>query len=246
VAGEERDLDPSQAGVSRSVEQSGFGEAPATVNLEPGPTTGRLSAVANPMERTKRSMLESPKGGRDQDWRTKAYSPSVAVASEGREGCEAEAGRETVATPGALGGGGWEGREGMEAPEGMPTGSTLELVIISNWGDEKHVGLSGLDVFDACGRLVTMAEPENESTQKLTTWPKMTCDASHMWLEERSTVGDPVTVTLRLATPSAISMMRIWNYNHSRVHATRGVREMAMRLDGLEIFRGEVALSNAL
>jgi len=71
----------------------------------------------------------------------------------------------------------------------------------------------------------------------------MTCDAQHMWLEELSPT-QPVSLTIRLDAPTQISMIRIWNYNHSRVHATMGVRELQMMLDGMTIFSGEVRCAN--
>lgn len=38
----------------------------------------------------------------------------------------------------------------------------------------------------------------------------------------------------------AISMIRIWNYNKSRIHSFRGVKDITIELDGLEIFKGSI------
>ena len=35
-------------------------------------------------------------------------------------------------------------------------------------------------------------------------------------------------------------MLRMWNYNKSRIHSYRGVRRVAIELDGVSIFHGEV------
>lgn len=37
-----------------------------------------------------------------------------------------------------------------------------------------------------------------------------------------------------------LSMLRMWNYNKSRIHSYRGVRRVAIELDGVSIFHGEV------
>jgi hypothetical protein len=36
-------------------------------------------------------------------------------------------------------------------------------------------------------------------------------------------------------------MIRLWNYNKSRIHSFRGARLLTCHLDGCLIFRGEVA-----
>ena len=38
-----------------------------------------------------------------------------------------------------------------------------------------------------------------------------------------------------------ISMIRIWNYNKSRIHSFRGARLMTCELDGDMIFKGEIS-----
>jgi hypothetical protein len=36
-------------------------------------------------------------------------------------------------------------------------------------------------------------------------------------------------------------MIRIWNYNKSRIHSYRGARLLTCELDGKTIFRGEIS-----
>lgn len=36
-------------------------------------------------------------------------------------------------------------------------------------------------------------------------------------------------------------MVRVWNYNKSRIHSSRGAREVEMLLDGELVFQGEIA-----
>lgn len=35
-------------------------------------------------------------------------------------------------------------------------------------------------------------------------------------------------------------MIRIWNYNKSRIHASRGVKNIKISLDNKDIFEGEI------
>jgi hypothetical protein len=48
------------------------------------------------------------------------------------------------------------------------------------------------------------------------------------------------TITLTLDSPIRLAMIRIWNYNKSRIHSYRGAREVELRLDGQLIFAAEV------
>ncbi len=35
-------------------------------------------------------------------------------------------------------------------------------------------------------------------------------------------------------------MIRVWNYNKSRIHSFRGVKDVILSLDGESIFAGEI------
>ena len=48
------------------------------------------------------------------------------------------------------------------------------------------------------------------------------------------------TVEVDFGAAQKIGMIRIWNYNKSRTHASRGVRRISMSLDEQVIFTGEV------
>ena len=37
-----------------------------------------------------------------------------------------------------------------------------------------------------------------------------------------------------------IAMIRLWNYNKSRIHSYRGARQVDIALDGKSIFKGEI------
>ena len=66
-----------------------------------------------------------------------------------------------------------------------------------------------------------------------------TCDDTHLWLAPY-TAGRRNLIFVDLGYPRALSMLRVWNYNKSRIHSFRGARLLEVKLDGHPIFRGEV------
>lgn len=150
--------------------------------------------------------------------------------------------------------------ESFIIPE-RPYGRTLQLLIYTTWGDPHYVGLAGLDIFDAEGTLLTPSDPDTQvcaqpssvnelegysgdprTVDKLVDGVNLTSDDLHVWLTpfDPSPAAPPVTVTITLDEPATLGMVRIWNYNKSRIHSHRGVRLVEMTLDGARVFCGEV------
>lgn len=140
----------------------------------------------------------------------------------------------------------------------MPTGQVLRIRVLSTWGDPHYVGLAGLDLFDAEGHLVTVSDPKTQlgadppdinvlagygddprTVDNLMDGVNHTRDDLHVWLAPFNP-GSEVTVTLTLDAPTTLSMLRIWNYNKSRIHSYRGARRVSIDFDGVTIFEGEV------
>ncbi|PRW59281.1 hypothetical protein C2E21_2538 [Chlorella sorokiniana] len=134
----------------------------------------------------------------------------------------------------------------------------LELRISSTWGDTHFVGLTGLELFDSDGQLLTVRDPARQvsaspssinvlpeygsdprTPDKLLDGVNLTCDCAHMWLAP-FTPGALHTVTVTLDAAATLGALRIWNYSKSRVGALRGARLVEVALDGAVIFRGEV------
>lgn len=156
----------------------------------------------------------------------------------------------------------------MEVPV-LPRGRWIKLDILSTWGDPYYVGLNGIEVFDHRGELVSFQDPDRQVSacpesinvleenhddprvpRNLVDGVNFTCDDYHMWLAPFTPDGRPHFVVLEMNQPVAISMVRIWNYNKSRTHTARGVRNARLilsdcRLDGQSeggsvIFEGEI------
>ncbi|CAL8100551.1 unnamed protein product [Calicophoron daubneyi] len=144
----------------------------------------------------------------------------------------------------------------------LPRGQVLLLDIVNTWGDLYYVGLSGIEIFTSDGLNVAplcdisadppniniLPEYENDPriVQNLIDGVNWTRDDVHMWLTP-FTVGGRHLVRLVLP-PGAdpLAMMRIWNYNKSRVHTFRGVRELIIYLDDCLIFHGEIRRASGL
>ncbi|XP_053091605.1 katanin-interacting protein isoform X2 [Pangasianodon hypophthalmus] len=131
----------------------------------------------------------------------------------------------------------------------LPQGQHLVIRILSTWGDRRYVGLNGVEIFSASGQPVTPCHitavvnglPEvNGDISKVTDGIQRTQDDSHMWLAP-FVAGRRCEITLDLGETQRLAMIRVWNYNKSRIHSFRGVRDVEMLLDGRRIFRGEIA-----
>lgn len=152
----------------------------------------------------------------------------------------------------------------VKIPE-LPSGSRLKIEIVSTWGDQFYVGLNGIEIFDHRGKLITFDDPEQQVVaqppsinvldeynddprvaKNLVDGVSDTCDDFHMWLAPY-TAGVDHHITLDFGKSTSLSMVRVWNYNKSRAHTFRGVREVRLVLfsspksdAGIVIFEGEV------
>ena len=83
----------------------------------------------------------------------------------GERGCGGGGGGEGVlwrgrgGTEGVEGERGWrgEGERGYSTPE-LPTGQQLVLNLLTTWGDQFYVGLTGLEIFTASGERASVTQ----------------------------------------------------------------------------------------
>ncbi|CAM9319227.1 unnamed protein product [Lampetra fluviatilis] len=154
---------------------------------------------------------------------------------------------------------GWEAEverlwEGFDIPV-LPRGQHLLINICSTWGDRHYVGLNGIEVFADTGEPVQIADvvadpadinvlPEYGRDPRvaanLVDGVYRTQDDGHLWLAP-FTPGAAHLVHLAFAEPCHVAMIRVWNYNKSRIHACRGARHLDISLDGVLVFSGEIA-----
>eukprot|EP01031_Cornospumella_fuschlensis_P039963 gene39963-48679_t len=152
-------------------------------------------------------------------------------------------------------------------PPELPRGAMLRIDILSTWGDMHYVGLNGIEIFTASGAPLSLPPssisasppsinilPEYQAdprvARNLLDGVNVTCDDLHMWLAP-FTPGQRHSVSIRLDAAAAagdssglsqqgLGMLRLWNYNKSRIHASRGARYVQVSLDGVLLHKGEV------
>jgi Domain of unknown function (DUF4457) len=144
----------------------------------------------------------------------------------------------------------------------LPRGKRLSFNILSTWGDPHYLGLMGIEVFDRNGHIVRLTNPENQiwacpadinilpeynndprTVDNLVDGVNHTSDDLHAWLTP-FTMGQDHLVTIDFDDVTTVSMIRIWNYNKSRIHSYRGARyvEISFVEPGgmVPIFKGEI------
>ncbi|CAG9564535.1 unnamed protein product [Danaus chrysippus] len=136
----------------------------------------------------------------------------------------------------------------------LPKGRLLEIKIYSNWGDKYFVGLNGVEMFDANGQPVGVEKVWTDSVtgdhrgasrvvdtvSNLVDGVVRTRDDKHTWCGSVPR-GTPLAISILLDTTTILALLRIWNYNKSRIYSTRGVRVVQIKLDDQVIFHGEIA-----
>ena len=139
----------------------------------------------------------------------------------------------------------------------FPSGKQVLFNIKSTWGDAYYVGLCGIEFFDQSGELISInpdlvtADPSSINileeygndprvVSNLVDGINATCDDMHAWLTP-FTSGQAHLIRIDLGLIRTLSMIRIWNYNKSRIHSSRGARELDIFLDSKLIFRGEIS-----
>ncbi|XP_068885729.1 katanin-interacting protein isoform X4 [Aphelocoma coerulescens] len=137
----------------------------------------------------------------------------------------------------------------------LPCGQHLVIDIRTTWGDRHYVGLNGIEVFSSKGEPVRIAKitaeppdinilPAYGNDPRIVTnlidGVNRTQDDMHLWLAP-FTPGKPHFVFIDFVNSCQVAMIRIWNYNKSRIHSFRGVKDIIMLLDKQCIFKGEIA-----
>ncbi|KAL4511622.1 hypothetical protein ABPG72_012467 [Tetrahymena utriculariae] len=140
----------------------------------------------------------------------------------------------------------------------LPEGKRIKIEVYTTWGDNHYVGLTGIEFFDSQGSLIQINNPKKQvkaepsdinilpeygedprTCDKLVDGVYLTCDDLHMWLAPYQQ-GKINYIYIDFLSMQKISMIRIWNYNKSRIHSFRGARDIKILLDDVPIFAGSI------
>ncbi|KAK9888341.1 hypothetical protein WA026_000596 [Henosepilachna vigintioctopunctata] len=142
----------------------------------------------------------------------------------------------------------------------LPTGKMLVLDIRNTWGDKYYVGLNGIEIYESCGKLAAIRQveaypPDVNILPEYTNDPRVvnnlfdgvnrTQDDMHIWLAPFYK-NEKHVIKIVFQHSVTLGMIRIWNYNKSRIHSYRGVKDLLMYLDEKLIFQGEIARASGI
>ncbi|XP_063994745.1 katanin-interacting protein-like isoform X1 [Diachasmimorpha longicaudata] len=133
----------------------------------------------------------------------------------------------------------------------LPEGSLITIEILSTWGDRHYVGLNGMEIFSSLGEAVSLnkiwsqcddsTEPSDDPTvANLMNGIYRTRDDLNMWHAPYKR-GSQISIHVELSKKINIGLIRIWNYNKSRIHSYQGAKDVVIKLDDVIIFSGEIA-----
>ncbi|XP_014661506.1 PREDICTED: uncharacterized protein KIAA0556-like isoform X2 [Priapulus caudatus] len=136
----------------------------------------------------------------------------------------------------------------------LPEGQQFTIDIHTTWGDRHYVGLNGIEIFSSTGEPVKIVQITADPTDinvlpEYSKDPRVaanlidgvyrTRDDMHLWLAPFKK-GQHHFINMVFEKRVKIAMIRVWNYNKSRIHSYRGARYMEMTLNNDFIFKGEI------
>lgn len=140
-----------------------------------------------------------------------------------------------------------------------PVGNVIVLTLYTNWGDPEHLGLNAIEFFDGSGVKINFPKPQESISS-----PNSQSYSVHLSPEYLSRLirpeiwkpnsdqlfiskledGNPLQIKIKFKDPQRLTFIRIWNYDKSKTHASRGVRHLSISLGTQLIFFGEIKKSS--
>jgi hypothetical protein len=96
------------------------------------------------------------------------------------------------------------------------------------------VGLNGIEIFDPLGQNITPTitkskiQSEFKDAYKLFDNVIVTKDADHIW---QTSLKKNISIAIEFQSLTKISLIRIWNYNKSRIYWEMGVKLLQVIFD---------------
>ena len=148
----------------------------------------------------------------------------------------------------------------IDSYDNTPFGRHMTIYAYSTWGDKDIIGLMGLEFWNSSGDKIKIneksisAEPPdlNVLTNLFNTSKDQrvisnlvkyencfTCDQSHCWMAP-FTNSRPNKIMVDFESSINLGMIRIWNYNKSRIYTNRGIKDIKIEFGNGVIFEGEI------
>ncbi|KAM3721461.1 Protein KATNIP [Dirofilaria immitis] len=132
----------------------------------------------------------------------------------------------------------------------LPRGELFRFILCSSWDDPHFIGLNTIELFNAVGQRPQINEMKTNASITRGSLNNVfkngeanlsTNDPGKMWSARYDNLAEFLYIEIHLKEQESIAMIRIWNYNESRVHALCGVHDLRIELDGITIFQGEIS-----
>ena len=147
-------------------------------------------------------------------------------------------------------------KKSLKIPE-TPLISGITIILLNNHGDEKFIGLNGIEIFKKNGKKIDLSKKsqiylkikKSQKTLKSSNPLRLlsnhiTKDVNKHWICDFSK-NYFSRILIDFEKSVEIGMIRIWNYNCSRIRANRGVRNLVILEKNVNrvLFYGEVKMA---
>lgn len=123
----------------------------------------------------------------------------------------------------------------------LPELKGLEIRLLNSWGDKFFIGLNGIEIFDDNGKKIDLINknlkifsnskkgflPINNNNERIVNNNMNTSDQNRNWAYKIG-LNLPIHINIDFNKKIKISMIRIWNYNRSRIHSIRGIKKIVI------------------
>ncbi|KYM94774.1 hypothetical protein ALC62_14369 [Cyphomyrmex costatus] len=116
----------------------------------------------------------------------------------------------------------------------------IQLIILSNWGLQHLVGLTGVELIGDQGITIPLVNANlhcnaaDMHLMRLIDGHNVTTEMDYMWLADL-TLNKRITITVTFDTDVYLTGIRIWNYNASLELSYCGVKQLLIKLDGKQL-----------
>jgi hypothetical protein len=132
----------------------------------------------------------------------------------------------------------------------------LAVKILSTHGDPHLCGLTEVEVFDEQGKKIRLA-PTNlnmrnvgrvglsQGARQLVSGTKFTTDMKNMWIGSLPppASSQKLEISISLNPNQKVASLKLWNYNRSLAHGTKGIKTAQVWLNGQKRWHGEVRMA---